>query len=335
MKSFKFFLATVVFGLLSQHAKAQLLPSVVSQVPVSECDYCGCAQGISPLETGSTGVRLEYSTLYLNAQYQGSQKQPNPSKQYEVLQAERASFYYRFAGSPFTASLEVPYVERQSRVVQDPTMPLYTSGASGVGDIIARMRYTHQHYVDESTIAYSASFGIQFPTGKTDIAPSGGGFLDPDLEPGFGTTNFLFGANVFWSFDRIGFGVNASVGILTGKGAPEDSGQFHKYGNFLNGEISFRYRILPADISESNLSITLALGAETRAHETQGGQDITASGGSLVFVTPGLKYIASQSLSADVSFHIPVYENLAWDAVAGAMQFGETYRIVAGIQFIL
>jgi hypothetical protein len=326
----------VSFVFFAAPVRAQYGPPINLGIPISECDYCGCAQGISPLETGATGVRIEYSTLDLNAQYAGSQKQPNPSNQYEVLQTERTSLYYRFAGSAFTASLEIPYVERHSSVLQDdPTLPLYTSGASGLGDVIGRMRYTVQQYIDESTLAYSASFGVQLPTGRTNIAPPGGGFLDPDLEPGAGTTNLLIGGNAFWSFDRIGFGVNANVGILTGKGAPEDSGQYHKYGNFLNGEINFRYRILPVEISESNLSVTLAIGAETRAHETQGGQDIAASGGTLVFVSPGLKYIISQGIAADASFHIPIYEYFNWDPVAGDTQFGETYRFVAGLQFSL
>ena len=94
MKSLKFFFASFFIFLFSFECKAQLLPSIAIQDPISKCDYCGCSQGISPLETGSTGVRFEYGTLYLNAQYEGSQKQPNPSKQNEVLQTERASFYF-------------------------------------------------------------------------------------------------------------------------------------------------------------------------------------------------------------------------------------------------
>jgi hypothetical protein len=336
MKSCRFFF-TVVFVLsFSVAGKAQFLPSIASQDPISKCDYCGCAQGISPIETGSTGVRIEYTTLDLGVPYYGSTKQPNPANQNEIFQTERASFYYRFTGSPLTASLEIPYVERQSKVPQDNGgIPLIVSNGNGVGDIIARLRYTHQHYVDESTIAYSASFGIQLPTGRTDFTDASGGHLDPDLQPGAGTTNFLFGGSIFLSFDRMGFGASASAGILTGKGAPEDSGQFHKYGNFLSGEIDFRYRILPAEISESNLSVILALGAETRGHETQGGQDITASGGSLIYIAPGLKYIVSQGISADASFHIPLYQYLGWDPASGDFQMGESYRFVAGMQFTL
>jgi hypothetical protein len=326
----------VILVFLFSISKAQILPSIALQDPISKCDYCGCAQGISPLETGSTGMRIEYTTLDLGAPYYGSAKQPNPANQNEIFQTERVSLYYRIPASPLTASLEVPYVERQSKVPQgDPSMPLIISNGSGVGDIIARIRYTHQHYIDESTIAYSGAFGIQLPTGQTNIKTADGGYLDPDLQPGAGTTNFLFGGNIFWSFDRIGIGMSASAGILTGKGAPEDSGQFHKYGNFLAGEINFRYRIIPSEVSESNLSIVLGLGAETRGHETQGGQEITASGGSLIYLAPGLKYIISQGISADASFHIPLYQYLGWDPISGNFQMGESYRFVAGMQFTL
>ena len=337
MSSLKFFLTIFLLLFFSQYGRTQICQAPLGGLNViSECDYCGCAQGISPIEIGSSGLRLEYTGLDLGIPYHGSAKQPNPLDQKEIFSTERASFYYKISGSSFTASLEIPYVERQSQEPQDNgSLPLTTSGASGVGDIITRIRYIQQIYIDESTVAYSGSFGIQLPTGQTNIMASGGGYLDPDLEPGAGTTNFLFGGNIFWSFDRIGIGANVSCGILTGKGAPEDSGQFHKYGNFLTGEINFRYRILPAEMSESNLSVVLALAGETRAHETQGGMDIPASGGSLIYIAPGLKYIISQSLSADASFHIPLYQYLGWDPEAGDFQMGESYRFVAGIQFTL
>ena len=109
----------------------------------------------------------------------------------------------------------------------------------------------------------------------------------------------------------------------------------HKFGNYLIGEITARYRIIPAEINESNLSVTLGLGGETHGKETVDGQSVTASGENLIYITPGLKYIISMKMSLDGSIEIPIYQYEGWDPATGSHQLGQTYRIIAGLQYLL
>ncbi|HYM20424.1 MAG TPA: hypothetical protein VEW28_05395 [Candidatus Kapabacteria bacterium] len=316
-----------------RNCPAQLL-SGLPQAQVSECDYCGCSQGISPLETGSTGIRFEFGSLYLGAPYNGSLRQTTAIGKNESFITNKLTLFYRLdPTSPFTLAAAVPYV---NRVSQDPGgngAPIQTAKGNGLGDIAVTLRYNHLHHVDESTIAFSAGFGVKFPTGKDNILV-GANYLDPDLQPGTGTTDLLFNIAGFWSLDRFGVAGNLTAGVITGPGAPESDGN-HKYGNYINGDLTFRYRVIPADASESNLSVMFGIGAENRAHETEGGQMIIPSGGSIIYVAPGLKYIVSTQISADATFQIPVYQYLGWNPDTGDNQLGQNYRFVAGIQYRL
>src|SRR5258708_4681187 len=115
MKSLKFFPVFFSLFLFATISKAQFCqPSVSGLNIISECDYCQCSQGISPFETGSTGIRLEGRSLYRGVAYNGSEKQPNPNDIYESYLTSQLVVNYRAPESPFTFSALIPYVVRQA-----------------------------------------------------------------------------------------------------------------------------------------------------------------------------------------------------------------------------
>jgi hypothetical protein len=206
----------VVFIVLccSMAAKAQLcLPSVEQQSVISECDYCQCSQGISPFETGSTGIRLEGRSLYRGASYNGSKIQKNPNNHYESYFTSQLIANYRASESPFTFSAIIPYVVRQAH---DP--PVNVTG-EGISDVTAIARYHHKFYVDEAMVGYSFSAGVKFPTGSISITNSIGDTLDPHIRPGTGTTDLIIGSAGIWSLGRTGISASVAAGFITGRGA--------------------------------------------------------------------------------------------------------------------
>jgi hypothetical protein len=325
-----FFISALIF-ILASTGQAQIpsFPQIIS-----ECDYCGCSQGISPLETGSTGIRYEFRSLALGAQYTGSQKQPNPFDESENFTTNQLTLFYHISPEvPITLSVSLPYVSRVAEEAEDNGL-LASTKTSGIGDIIFFARYHHHHYSDEATIGLSFGAGIKLPTGRADITGIDGALIDPDLRPGTGTTDILLSISGLWSVDKLGFSGNLDGGIITGRGAQMDSGGYHKYGNWINGDITARYRIVPNDISESNLYLLLGLGAEYRAHETLGSDEIAVSGGSIIYLASGLRYIISTAIAADASIQIPLYQNLGFDpADPSSNQRGQKFRIVAGLQY--
>ncbi|MDP4218900.1 MAG: hypothetical protein Q8896_00530 [Bacteroidota bacterium] len=287
------------------------------------------------METGSTGIRFDFGSLYLGAPYNGSSRLRNSPDQNESFLTNRLTIFYRISSSPITLSLAVPYVTRKSHEPSSDIVSAQTFESNGIGDLVAQVRYIEKQYIDESMVAYSVGVGAKLSTGRSDVKIASGEYLNPDLQPGTGTTDILITGSGFWSLDRTGLGANITAGIVTGRGAPSSDGGYHKYGNYFNGELTARYRIVPEELSEANLSLTLGLGGETRAHETLGGNEIAASCGSIIYVAPGVKYILSTRISADAVVQIPVYQYLFSDPVNSEYQLGESYRFIAGIQYSL
>jgi hypothetical protein len=335
MKFLQLFCGVIAISICYRTANAQFSKASLSDMNiVSECDYCGCAQGISPMQTGSTGIRFDFGSLYLGAPFNGSAKMVNPGNQHESFLTNRLTFNYRFGESPITVSGSVPYVSRQSFEPGDGITPNHTFDGQGIGDISALVRYNNHYYEGEAMIAYSVSAGVKFPTGKNDIKVDDSTYLDPDLQPGTGSMDIIIGAAGFWSQDAVGIFGYFNFGFVTGGGAPESDGK-HKYGNYLLAEVTGTYRIIPSYASMSNLSVTLGLGFDGRLRESEGGTPIDASGGYLVFLAPGLKYLISMGLQADASIQIPIHQYLNADPVNGGFQLGQNYRFLFGMQYSL
>jgi hypothetical protein len=287
------------------------------------------------METGHTGIVYEFRSLSLGARYNGSQKQSNPYNEGETFLTNQVTVFYHPTEIPLAFSLSMPYVSRQAKEVGESAgLPLQRTTASGLGDVVVSMRYHQHEYIDESTLAYSFSAGVKLPTGKHDIMTDDSTYLDPDLQPGTGTTDIIFGGSGLWSWNKMGVVVNLDVGVITGQGAPEGAGQYHKYGNWLNSDMTGWYKIIPADVSEWNISGMFGIGGEYHAHEIQGGENLIPSGGWFLFITPGLKYIASTTISATAFVQIPIYQYYGFDLTnPDVSQRGWNTRLVARLMF--
>src|SRR5690348_8610038 len=115
----KLFLGLIVVGLLGNTYVARA------------CDYCIAAQGISPVELGSSGIRYDFRHLRLAKVYQGSSKVDNPQGLVESFTTHQIGFNYRPA-EDLTFSLLVPITWRSSQVqyelTGDATIPKAYSG---------------------------------------------------------------------------------------------------------------------------------------------------------------------------------------------------------------
>ncbi|MEP7235765.1 MAG: hypothetical protein ABI778_10770 [Ignavibacteriota bacterium] len=330
MKVYSSVLLVTILIVFSNQSSAQMLCVPESGDDLtSHCDYCQCAQGISPLETGATGIRFDVRSLYRNAFYKGAIKQEDETGTYESYLTSQIIVNYRFSESPISVSAAIPFVSRSSH---DPQEESINVKGEGLGDISALLRYQNQWYNGESLIGYSISAGMKFATGSTRSTNSAGEMLDAHIRPGSGTTDVLFGMAGIWALERVGFTAHLGAGIVEGNGAPTEAGM-HKFGNYLLGEFVARYRLLPDEASESNFSLTFGLGGETHARETVDNKDVLSSGETLLYITPGVRCLFSMKLAFDASIEIPIYQYLGWDSAEEEIQLGQAYRIIAGLQY--
>ncbi len=341
MKSLFIWVAIIIF--LSAGAKAQWCPHGIPVAPTSECDYCIASQGVSPLEAGSSGLRWDVRSLYLGANYSGTTKLPATEANETYLTNQLTGFYHLLDG--LCAVVIVPYTIRTAHQPEggEPVMisshpkstqPQHAIGetggalervtANGLGDIIAMARYTLLQFSGEESqtmFISSVSAGVKLPTGKTDVMHDGE-YLDSHLQPGSGSTDLVLGVSGLMASGRFALAANL-LGSITGTGA-----RGHRFGNYINADLTSRYRLWVGDDDVRSLAATFGLSGELRAHELQDGQEDDDSGGSVIYVAPGLQYFLSQSISFEASFYAPVYHYL------GGSQLGESYRFMGGVQYL-
>jgi hypothetical protein len=259
--------------------------------------------------------------------YHGSTKTENSSGENESFLTNDFAFYYRFGESPLGAMVTVPYVVRHSHELPEGSnvpmtaADLQTYKASGIGDVNAMLRYTDKEYIGESVMLFSVKAGAKLATGASDIK-NGEEYLDPDLQPGTGSVDWLFGGSFLISSEDVGYGLNILYG-LTGTGA-----RGHRYGSYINGDVNVRYEAFMSAESGSSLFLMLGAGGELRGYETQDAARIGDSGGSIIFLAPGAQYIMSSKILFGVTMQLPVYQYL------GGTQFAQSYRLMTSAQYI-
>jgi hypothetical protein len=325
MNSIKIFLAVFLISFFAKSASAQIFgqPFWDSRgQAVQSCDFCLCSQGISPLEAGSSGIRVDSRYLQDGTVYLNGSKVANASKQFETYFTQQFSFLY--AASPsLTISAIVPVPSKHTQSYDDDGN--YVTGNSfGLGDIslLARYKLIANHELTTTTIV-SINGGIKFPTGSTNAKDSQGNVLDPDIQLGTGSTDFLIGTSGLVSLDRVAVIGNLTASI-TGKGA-----NGHTYGNSLNYDLGVRYRVYPNGGGLPAAFVKIGINGEYRGHEIQDGAVIDDSGGNTTYFSPGLQVFILPSISVDLNYQYPFIHGLHGE------QLGEDYRFTTGVQFLL
>jgi hypothetical protein len=285
------------------------------------CDFCLASQGISPLELGSSGARVDLRYLRLGNVYRDGKKVDNTDAELETHLTQQYSLFYALS-SRFTLSGLVPIASRHSEILSEDRT-LVTGNQVGLADIsfLFRFKPLVEHSMETSFVV-SLAGGLKLPTGRTDGRDSQGNLLDAHVQLGTGSTDYLLGASGFATFDRTAVIANL-LGAITGKGA-----NGHTFGNSLNYDTSVRYKLNPDEYVEMQYFATIGINGEWRGREIQDGITLDDSGGNVTYVSAGGQIFFTPSISLEAVFQYPVIHALHGE------QLGESYRIVTGVQLL-
>ena len=289
--------------------------------PVNACDFCLASQGISPLEVGASGVRIDLRYLHLGTPYREGTRISNDDNELETHLTQQYSIFYSLS-SRFTLSgyIPVPYRHGERRG-EDGSM--IAGNQFGVGDVSLLLRYKPLMYHSmEFTAMLSVAVGLKLPSGRTDGSDSQGALLDPHLQLGTGSTDLLLGTSGIIAWDNTALIANLLYG-LAGPGA-----HGHRFGNNLNYDLALRIKVLPADYAETQLFATIGIDGEWRGEEVQNGERDENSGGNVSYISPGLQIFLGPSISIEATYQYAVLHSL------NGRQLGEDYRIVTGVQIL-
>jgi hypothetical protein len=312
-------IAIVFFLALPNLVFAQLGGSGFSTF--NACDFCLASQGISPLEVGSSGMRIDVRYLSVGTMYRDGSRTENAERELETHLTQQYSLFYALGNSVSLATL-VPLPRRHSEAMSGQGA-LVTGNQFGVGDVSVLARY--KPFVGhgmESTYILSLVGGVKLPTGRTDGRDSQGGLLDAHVQLGTGSTDLLMGASGFAAIGQTAFIVNL-LGGFAGKGS-----NGHQFGNSLNYDATVRYGILPEDYDSPQLFATMSVNGELRGYERQDGAIDENSGGNVVYVSPGFQLFITPALTFELSYQYAIIHTLY------GQQLGEDYRLMSGLQFL-
>ena len=214
----------------------------------------------------------------------------------------------------------LPYVDKQ--------LDMQTGGRDirrrkgGFGDLTVLGRYTaYEHNAPGRTLRVAPFLGVKAPTGEDD-ARDRRGRLPPPVQPGSGSWDWLGG--VVGTYQTLGFEVDAQLGYRANR---EANG--FRAGDVVQFDASLQYRLWPRSLGAGLPAFVYGVLEANLVHADKdrvAGNDDRNSGGTALFITPGLQYATRQWI-VEAAVQIPVQQDLNRTALKNDYLFTIGFRI--------
>ena len=298
---------------------------------VFACASCGCtlssdwgAQGLSSQAGWSIDVRLDAlnqdqlrsGTGTISGANAGQVINPSTGNPAEVEKFTNNRYLTTTLdynqGETWGVTLTVPYIDRDHSTLgtgSDGTNPgpngdSYDSHGAGLGDV----RVVGRYYGFSEAKNFGIQFGLKLPTGATSQMSNDGAIaVDPGLQLGTGTTDLILGAYYFdnlnqnWDyFVQAQFQSTLANGYMSNGG----NGGSYRPGDSVNLTGGLRYQGFETFTPE------IQINARNANADSGTIADTYATGGTLVYLTPGVTIPVTDRLSVHTNLQIPIYQNL-------------------------
>jgi hypothetical protein len=177
---------------------------------------------------------------------------------------------------------------------------LETWNFTGLGDarIVARYRLGGAEDARPAQSAWGLTFGAKLPTGEADVRGGGGAAAERSLQPGSGTTDAIVGAYYARSLPADGWSWFAQ---------PQWQVPLNYYRDYRPGrrvmlDLGMRYQANDA------LSLMLQMNATHRKRDAGSQAEPADSGGTSVFLSPGIGYALSRGWQVYGFVQLPLYQ---------------------------
>jgi hypothetical protein len=169
---------------------------------------------------------------------------------------------------------------------------------------------------------------VTLPTGKYDMPL--GGEIERDMQPGFGSPSFTLGLSAQRQLTRnLGLVAETSYQIFTEK-------DNFKFGNEWKLNAAWVYELYgKAGGVLQTINGILELNLLNIARDTENGQGATASGGTILYLSPGLRFSFPkiQNASLGLLMKFPIWKNLNEESEQQGSEGLEKYRLILTLSF--
>ncbi|MDA8089885.1 MAG: hypothetical protein M0Z61_06655 [Nitrospiraceae bacterium] len=322
-----------------------LISSLLASTNARACASCGCM--LSPdwknMQFSSTsGIGLDLRWDYVNQDQLRSgtgaispvaaSRIVNNGQPQEVEKYTRNNYFtlgVNYTINPYWGiNVQVPWVDRShstfgtasNGITAGPGGGQYDSHTSSPGDI--KVIGNYQGFFPRRN--FGVLFGFKLPTGgytetgtSTDPSAPGPAPIDRGLQPGTGTTDVILGA---YYTDTLGpeWGYFAQALVQSALYYKDE----YRPGNGLNANLGLRYLGFGSFFPQFQLNF--------RAVKRDSGDnaDTVSTGGTLLYVSPGIDVPVSFHLSLYGFVQLPVYQNL------NGVQLAPRYTTSFGVHYL-
>jgi len=214
----------------------------------------------------------------------------------------------------------LPYIEKRLDMNQDGQR--VTRSDRGFGDLTVIGRYTaYQSDAPGRTFRVAPFLGVKTPTGRDD-ARDGLGRLPSVVQLGSGSWDASGG--VVATYQTLDFQIDSQLSYQANR---EANG--FRFGNVTELDASFQYRLWPQTIGRGVPAFLYGVLEANLVHAEKNRISGTAdanSGGTTLFLTPGLQYVTRKWI-IEMGVQIPVVQNLNGTALKNNYILNTGFRI--------
>lgn len=281
-----------------------------------------CGTASCPLNThrslkkGGLEVTLNREYINQNQIFVGSEKSfvgaiPEHHDEIQTINEKTTLKFSYGLSDALGLNVELPFIHREhSHIHNHMGTPIYESwNFSGFGDMLATGQYSFSFGPSEKAAELSFLAGAKLATGVTDAKNAEGDQAEITIQPGTGSTDWIFGLN----FRKPLFSVGSAAGDmrsllpviigfsyqLNGEGRED-----FRFGDVFLAHLGTEYQILPRAtlLFQGNLR-------HQRFGEEDGSRDDN-TGGTWAYASPGLGVQFSDAFSGYTYLQVPVYINV-------------------------
>ena len=208
--------------------------------------------------------------------------------------------------------LRIPFVLRSgNRTPDEEDDTVNNQGDSnGFGDVSFFGQYRFFHSADNLNNA-SLTIGLKTPTGATGVQDDQGSAFEAHSQPGSGSWDPSFGLSFTRAMGAFSFDTNVLYTVATTGTQQTDLGDIFDYNFALSYAFGAPVRSgLFASSNNAPWTAILELNGEWQDYQSTDGLTDPNSGGSTVYISPGIRYSGGKNWNTALSIGAPIVTDL-------------------------
>ena len=197
-------------------------------------------------------------------------------------------------------SLQVPYVVRYSKEVHEEEFLGENQKSTGLGDSILLGKYK----IYDKQFGLAGIFGLKLPTGTTGERNEAGEKFEPELQPGTGSLDFMFGISANKKINHLIILDGTLLYHLKTEGD-----QDYEFGDIIRATAGATFNVINKE-KKPTLSLLSEVISQFANKDEREGETIRDSGGTTIFFAPGVSSKLTEQLKTTVSVPVPVFQSL-------------------------